>query len=143
MTDQPPPPPELEILGARASAALATALRTKKQNVVPIVIKHENDIHSFSPENWMALAVARAAGIDSQFSLHGGQYLAPLFTDATGWGPDEYQDHLKQLAGTLADNLAHPMELDQDVYRYVQTLYALIPQHLREAAFVDAATNHL
>ena len=143
MTTPPKTRTTARVLEIRASAALSAALRAKKLTTAPIVIKHENDLHSLTPQAWVQLAVHRSRGEDCQFAACGAKYLATLFQDVTGWGAKQYEDVLIKLASNLNTHLANPMGLDDDRYEHIRRLYDLIPDHLQETAFAHDATNHL
>ena len=143
MTTPPKKRTTARVLEIRASAALSAALRAKKLTTAPIVIKHENDLHSLTPQAWVDLAVSRSNNEDCQFAACGATYLAAIFEDVTGWGAKEYEDVLIKLASTLSGYLADPQDLDDNSYEDLHHLYDRIPAHIRETAFVNDATNHL
>lgn len=140
MTTPPSQPTEFQILGAPATNALKAALRAKKKKTGSVLVRHERDLIAFAPKDWIRYCVARAQGLDAQFAAHAGQYLGQIFAVNAAWGPEDYANHLRAIAGTLEDNLAHPMGSTPEQQAPIYDLYETIPKNIRERVSHDQET---
>lgn len=134
--DQP-----LSILTATATNALRHALRDKKQKPASLIIRRENDLHTFTPANWIKYCVARASHADPQFAAYDGQFLGQIYADVSAMTQTLFHEQLKAIATTVSDNLTHPASSTQHDITTLFHLWQLIPDHIREPLDRQARLN--